>query len=79
MTRKWNISNDQSSPNYAVGNQAICSTEVLKSNLCNYSAAYILVRVEIPIIGRTNATQVIFETRISDTEDLDLVMPMHDF
>ena len=44
MTRKCNIVNDQSNANYDVGNEIIYSTEVLKSNLCNYNDAYILVR-----------------------------------
>ena len=33
VTRKWNIVNDQSSPNYTVGNEIIYNAEVLKSNL----------------------------------------------
>ena len=45
VTRKWNIVNDQSNANYDVGNEIIYNTEVLKSNLCDYNDAYILVRV----------------------------------
>ena len=44
VTRKWNIVNDQSNANYDVGNEIIYNTEVLKSNLCDYNDAYILVR-----------------------------------
>ena len=33
VTRKWNIINDQLNANYDVGNEIICNTEVLKSNL----------------------------------------------
>ena len=33
VTRKWNIINDQSNANYDVGNEIICNSEVLKSNL----------------------------------------------
>ena len=44
VTRKWNIVNDQSNANYDVGHEIIYSTEVLKSNLCDYNSAYILVR-----------------------------------
>ena len=29
VTRKWNIVNDNSKANYSVGNEMICSTEVL--------------------------------------------------
>ena len=45
VTRKWNIVNDQSNANYDVGNEIICNTKVLKSNLCDFNDAYILVRV----------------------------------
>lgn len=34
-----------------IGNKSIYSTEVSKSNLCNYSDAYILVRDDITIAG----------------------------
>ena len=44
VTRKWNIVSDQSNTNYYVGNRIIYDTEVLKSNLCDFNDAYILVR-----------------------------------
>ena len=47
VTGKWNIANDQSNTNYDVGNEIIYSTEVLKSDLCDYNGAYILVRGNI--------------------------------
>ena len=49
VTRKWNIFNDQSNANYDVGTEIIYNTEVLKSYLCNYNDAYILVRGNIMI------------------------------
>ena len=63
---------------------------MLKSNLCDYKDAYILVRSDIAIIGH-NVTQVAFKncspfikcitkidgTTIDDAEDLDLVMQMN--
>ena len=52
VTRNWNIVNDQSNAIYSVGNKIIYSTEVLKSNLCHYDDANILVRGDISIIGR---------------------------
>ena len=58
VTRKWNIVNDQSNANYDVGNKTIYDKEVLKSNLCDHSDAYILVRNNIFIIVRSQATQV---------------------
>ena len=62
----------------------------MKSNLCDYNSAYILVRVNLIIIGHT-ATQVAFSncapftncttkfigTAIEDAEELDLAMPMY--
>ena len=49
VTRKWNIVNDQSNAIYDVRNEIIYNTEVLKSNLCDYNDAYILVRGNITI------------------------------
>ena len=49
--RKWNIVYDQSNTNYAVRNEIIYKTEVLKSNLCNYNDTCILVGGNITIIG----------------------------
>ena len=51
-TRKWNIVHDNSKANYGVGNEIIYNVEVLKSNLCDYNDAYILVRGDITIAGR---------------------------
>ena len=76
--------------NYSVRNEVIYSAEVLKSNLCDYNHACILVKSNITIIGQ-NVTQVackncapftkcitkIYETTIEDVEDLYLVMPMY--
>ena len=90
MTRKRNIVNNKSKANYDVRNKIIYNTEVLKSNLCDYNDAYILVRSDITIIGY-QVTQVAFKncapvakyiikidrTTIDDAEDLDLVMPMY--
>ena len=44
VTRKWNVVNDTSKSSYGAGNEVIYNTEVLKSNLCDYNDAYILVR-----------------------------------
>ena len=60
MTRKWNIVNDQTNANYDVGNDIIYNTEVLKSNLCDYNDAYILVRCNITVTAAA-ATQVSFK------------------
>ena len=60
LTRNWNIVKDQSNTNYSVGNEILNSTEVLKSKLCNYNNAYILVRDYITVIGPNIVTQVTF-------------------
>ena len=90
MTRKWNIINDLSNANFIVENEIIYNTEVLKSNLCDYVDAYILLRGDATVTAAP-ATQVSFKncgiftkcitktiiTTIDDTKDLDLVMPMY--
>ena len=89
VTRNWNIVNDQSNANYSVGKEIIYSTEVLKSDICDYHDVYILVKRDITIIGH-NVAQVAFanctpfiqcitkidEATIDGAEDLDLVMLM---
>ena len=57
VTRKWSIVNDQSKSNYGAGNEIIYNTEVLKSNLCDYNDAYILVRGD-NTVRAAPATQV---------------------
>ena len=90
MTRKWNIFNDNSKTNYGVGTEIIYKTKVLKSNLCDYNDAYILVGGNNTIIGH-QVTQVAFKncapftkciakidgTGIDDAADLHLVIPMY--
>ena len=49
VTRKWNIVNDNSKANYDVGSEILYNTEVLKSNLCDYNDAYILVTSDITV------------------------------
>ena len=39
VTRKWNIVNDNSKSNYYATNEITYNTEVLNSNLCDYSDA----------------------------------------
>ena len=90
MKREWNIVNDQSNANYNLWDKFIYSTEVLKSNLCDYNDAYILVRSDVTIVGH-QVTHVAFKNctpftkcitkidgaTIDDAEYLDLVMPMY--
>ena len=87
MTRKCYIVNDQSIANYDAENEIIYNIDVLKSNLCRFNDAYIVVTGNITIVN-DNRTQVAFKncvqftrciakidrTRLDDAEDLDLVM-----
>ena len=88
-TRKWKFFNDNSRRNYDAESKIIYNTEILKSNLCGYIDAYILVRGIITIIGH-QVTQIPFKncasftkcitkidrTTTDDAADLDLVMSM---
>ena len=90
VTRKWNIAYDNSQENYDLGNKVTYSTEVLKSNIYDYSDACILVRGDITVTA-ASATQVAFKncapfikcntkidgTTIHDAKYLDLVKPMY--
>ena len=83
VTRKWNIVNNQSNGNYNVKNKIVYNTEVLKSNLCGYNDAYILVRDAAVQVAFKNyapfikCTTNVDGTSIDDAEDLDLVMTMY--
>ena len=90
VTGKWNIVNDNSKANYGVGNEIIYNKEVLKSNLCDYNDAYILVKGDITVTTSpeiqvafkncapfTKSITEIDETTTDKSENLDLVMPMY--
>ena len=47
VARKWNIVNDQSNANYDLDKGIVYNTDVLKSNLCDYNNASILLRRDI--------------------------------
>ena len=49
VTKKWNIINDHSKPNYGVGNVGTYNTEILKSDLCDYNDAHISVTGDITL------------------------------
>ena len=55
LTRKWNIFNDSLNANYGAENEIIYNTEVLKSNICAYNEAYILVRSDIIIRAHSSS------------------------
>ena len=52
--RKWVEINDESRGTYNVGSQIKFKTTMLKSSLCDYSDAYILVKGKITVAGAGN-------------------------
>ena len=74
-----------------IANKITYSTDVLKSSLCDYKDAHILVIGNITIAGHNLSPQVAFkdcapfskcvtkidQTAIDDAENLDLVIPMY--
>ena len=93
-TRKWYGINDQNNTDYGEGNESGTTvkfeTKVIKSSLCDYSDAYILVIGDITATGGDANTRVGFKncapftkciTQINDehvdgADDLDIIMPM---
>ena len=94
-TRKWCIINDQKNGQCGRGNENDSTikfeTKVIKSNLCDYSDAYILMTGDIKIADIAADTNVAFKhcapfttcvTHINDehvknAENLDIIMPMY--
>ena len=94
-TRKWNVINDQNNTDYGDGDENGTTikfeTKVIKSNLCGYSDAYILVTGDITATGGDANTKVAFKncapfskcvTHINDehvdnADNLNIVMPMN--
>ena len=94
-TRKWYVINDQNNTDYGEGNEDSTTvkfeTKVIKSNLCDYSDAYILVTGNITATGGDANTRVAFKncapftkciTHINDehvdnADNLDIIMPMY--
>ena len=60
VPRKWNIVSNQSNAKHDIGNEIIYNREVLKSNVCEYSDTYMLVRGDITVTVAP-ATQVSFK------------------
>ena len=94
-TRKQYVINDQNNTDYGEGNEDSTTvkfeTKVIKSNLCDYSDAYILVTGNITATGGDANTRVAFKnsapfmkyiTHINDehgdnVDNLDIIMPMY--
>ena len=94
-TRKWYVINNQNITDYGDGDENSTTikfeTKVIKSNLCDYSDAYILVTGDITIRNGSENRKVAFKncapftkcvTHINDehvdnADYLDIVRPMY--
>ena len=94
-TRKWYVINDQNNADSGDEDENSTTikfeTKVIKSNLCDYSDAYILVTGDITATGGDANTKVAFKncapftkcvTHINDehvdnADNLDIVTPMY--
>ena len=94
-TRKWYVINDQNNTDYGEGNENSTTvkfeTKVIKSGLCDYSDACILVTENITVTGGDANTRVAFKncapftkciTHINDehidnADNLDIIIPMY--
>ena len=63
-TRKWYVINDQNNADYGEESESGATvkfeTKVMKSSLCDYSDAYVLVTVDITATGGNANTRVAF-------------------
>ena len=83
-TRNWIEINDESRGVYNVNSQIKFKTTMLKSSLCDYSDAYILVKGTISSNNTaaagapfTNWISEVNNMQIDIAKDIDIVMPMH--
>ena len=94
-TRKWYIINDQNNGQYARRNENDSTikfgTKVIKSNICDYSDAYILVTADVKVADVAANTNVAFKNcapftrcvthkndeHLETAENLDIIMPLH--
>ena len=88
VTQRWVEVYDQSGENYKVNKEIRFKTSVLlRSDLCDYSDAYIVVKGPITVV-RPNAAKKnnapfinciskINSVKIDNAEDLDVAMPMY--
>ena len=93
--RKWYVINDQNNTDYGEGNEDSTTvkfeTKVIKSNLCDYSDAYILVTGNITATGGDAKTRVAFKNctlfrkciahinneHVDNADNLDIIMPLY--
>ena len=93
VTKKWIEVYDKSGGNYNINKEIRIKTSMLRSDLCGYSDAYIVVKVTITVVRPNNAKRnkaTAFENapfinciskinavKIDNAEHLDVVMPMY--
>ena len=94
-TRKWYVTNDQNNRDYGEGNEGSTTIKfeikVIKSNVCDYPDAYILLTGSLTAAGGDANTRIVFKncapftkciTHIKDehvdgAHNLDIIMPMY--
>ena len=57
VTKKWIEVHDQSEKNYSINKEIRIKTPMLRSDLCNFSDAYIVVKGDITLEGDNNANK----------------------
>ena len=57
VTKKWIEVHDQSEKNYSVSKEIRIKTPMLRSDLCDFSDAYIVVKGDITLEGDNDANQ----------------------
>ena len=55
VTKKWIEVYDESEKNYSINKEIRIKTPLLRSDLCDFSDAYIVVKREITVTNRNNA------------------------
>ena len=83
VTKKWLEVNDLPSDQCSVNKIIRFKTSMSRSNLCDYSDAYVAVKERITVerdnYAKTRNKKLIFKTNvpfIENAEDLDIFMPM---
>ena len=83
-TKNWIVINDESRGTFSVNSQIKFKTAVLKSSLCDYSDAYILVKGTIPVnntaavgANASNTNKKVIFNNCDNAKDIDIVMPMY--
>ena len=90
-TKKWYVIYSETKGHYSHENRIKFLTNLLESNICDYSDAYVLVTGNIAVAGGNNNTKVAFkncspfrkcrieinETFIDEVDFINITMPMY--